>query len=200
MTTQKAPAPLAVLHSTAQVATVMDPVRLEILALLRSPNSAAAVARKLKMPRQRVGYHIRELRKAGLIHAAGERRTGNYFEQLLQASALQYVVGPEALGELGANTAHVRDRFSSAYLVAVAARTVTDVALLEEQARDAGKRLPTLTLETEVHFGTPDHQQAFATELADCLKRLVAKHHADSAPHGRRFRFVVSGHPAPPAR
>jgi DNA-binding transcriptional ArsR family regulator len=194
-------ASLAVLRSTAQAATLLDDVRLRILAELRTPDSAAAVARRLGAPRQRIGYHVRALEAAGLIESVGERRRGNYVEQLLQASATSYVVAPQVLGELGATSADVQDRFSTAYLLAAASRTIGEVAELQQQATKAGKHLATLTLETEVRFASASTQQAFGAELAECLATLVARYHDAEAPGGRRFRFLISGHPAlhPPA-
>ena len=187
---------LAVLQSTAQTATLLNGVRLRILAELRTPDSAAAVARRLGAPRQRIGYHVRALEAAGLIQPVGERRRGNYVEQLLQASATTYVVAPQVLGDLGATSEEIKDRFSTAYLLAAASRTIGEVAELQQQAAQAGKQLPTFTLETEVRFASAATQHAFATELAECLATLVARHHDAEAPGGRRFRFLISGHPA----
>jgi DNA-binding transcriptional ArsR family regulator len=187
---------LAVLQSTAQAHTLLDGVRLQILAELRTPDSAAAVARRLGAPRQRIGYHIRALEAAGLIEGVGERRTGNYVERLLRASATHYVVAPQALGALGATTTdEIRDRFSTAYLLAAASRTIGEVAELQVRAAEAGKQLPTLTIETEVRFASPAAQHAFATELAGCVATLVARHHDAHAPLGRGFRFLIAGHP-----
>jgi DNA-binding transcriptional ArsR family regulator len=188
-------AQLAVLKSTEQTATLLDGVRLQILAELRTPDSAAAVARRLGAPRQRIGYHIRALEAAGLIEPAGERRHGNYVERLLRASATHYVVAPQALGALGANEDVVRDRFSAAYLLAAASRTIGDVADLQQRAHAAGKRLPTLTIETEIRFASAATQHAFASELADTLAALVARYHDPDTPYGRTFRVTVTGHP-----
>ncbi len=189
----------AVVESTDQAATLMDPMRLQILAHLREPESAAGVARALGLPRQRVGYHIRELERAKLLRSVGERRRGNYVEQLLQATATFYVVGPRALGVMGVEAGPIRDRFSSAYLIAAASRTIGDVGELRERARAVGRQLPTLTLEGEVRFGSGEEQRAFADELTDTFAALVAKYHDGAAERGRRFRIVISGHPALPA-
>lgn len=189
----------SVVDSTDQAATLMDPIRLQILARLREPDSASGVARALGMPRQRVGYHVRALEKARLLRSVGERRRGNYVEHLLQATATFYVVGPQALGLLGTEVGSIRDRFSSAYLIAAASRTIGDVGVLRERARAAGRQLPTLTLEGEVRFASPEEQRAFADELTDSFAALVARYHDDQAERGRRFRIVISGHPALPA-
>lgn len=176
----------------------MEPMRLAILAHLRDPESAAGVARALALPRQRVGYHVRELEKARLVRFVGARRRGNCLEHLLQATAACYVVGPQALGAMGATSADAgrfRDRFSSAYLIAAASRTIGDVAMLRERARSLGKTVPTLTLETEIRFAGPEQQRAFANELTEAMARLATKYHNASTARGRPFRIVVSGHP-----
>jgi DNA-binding transcriptional ArsR family regulator len=50
------------------------PVRLAVLEVLREPDSAARVARRLGQPREAVNYHVEELGRAGLVRPAGERR------------------------------------------------------------------------------------------------------------------------------
>jgi DNA-binding transcriptional ArsR family regulator len=177
---------------------LVDPVRVRILAQLREPESAAGVARALGLPRQRVGYHIRELEKARLLRFVGERRRGNTVEHLLQTTATSYVVGPRALGAMATDAGTVRDRFSSAYLIAAASRTINDVGVLRERAREAGRQLPTLTLEGDVRFSSPEQQRAFADDLTEAFVALVAKYHDDATPRGRRFRVVISGHPVLP--
>ena len=97
------------------------------------------------------------------------------------------VVAPEA----------VADRFSSAYLLAVASKLVQDVASLRERARAARKPLATLTLKTEIRFATPASRQAFTEELAAAIAGLVAKHHDAQDEGGRRFALVVGAHPVP---
>ena len=195
------PADCLVVESTDQAAILMDPVRLRILTLLRHPDSAANVARTLGLPRQRVGYHIRALQNANLLQFVGERRSRNCVEHLLQASAAFYVVSPRALGPAGtpaADSATVRDRFSSSSLLSAATRTIAAVGTLRQRAESAGRQLPTLTLEAGVRFASPDDQRAFADELMDSFAALVAKYHDDQAPRGRPFRVTISGHPALP--
>jgi DNA-binding transcriptional ArsR family regulator len=185
---------LLVLETPEQAAAVLDPVRARLLEHLREPDSAAGAARALKIPRQRLGYHARELERAGLIRAVGERRQRNCVERLLQATARRYVISPSALG--GGPAAEVRDRFSSEYLVAAAARIVQDVGTLQRFAREAGTKLPTLTIEAEVRFASPEASAAFTRELSRAVSSLIAEYHDDAAPHGRRFRVVAAAHPA----
>jgi DNA-binding transcriptional ArsR family regulator len=190
------PGPLAVIASAAKAAALLDPLRLRLLEGLREPESAAGLARRLGLPRQRVNYHLRELEKRKLVELVGRRRRGNCTARLLRATARAYVISPAALGAVAADPASVQDRFSAAYLLAVTARALEDVGRLDERARESGKRLATLTLETEVRFASAEARGAFADELAGQIARLVDKHHDAAAPGGRPFRFVLAGYPA----
>lgn len=153
------------------------------------------MARSLGLPRQRIGYHVRELQKQGLLREVGTRRKGSATERLLQTTARHYLISPEVLGALGADPSEVRDRLSSSYLVAVAAESIRAVSRLRAGAERAGKQLPTLTMHVDVRFGTPDRQQEFARELADALARLVQRYHDPEAAGGRTFTFALLGHP-----
>lgn len=187
---------LDVISSPGRAAMLLDPLRLRLLEGLREPDSAAGLARRLRLPRQRVNYHLRELEKQRLVELVGRRRRGNCTARLLRATARAFVISPAALGGVGADPAEVKDRFSAAYLLAVASRTLRDVGELDERAQKTGKRLATLTLESEVRFASADARAAFAEELAAAVARLAARYHDEKAPAGRTFRFVVAGHPA----
>jgi DNA-binding transcriptional ArsR family regulator len=192
----------SVLHSRARrrkgPTALVDPVRLRILGLLREPRSAADIARALGTSRQRVAYHVRTLRRDRLVETALTRRKGNCVERLLRVTARVHALAPELVGALGADPKTVQDRFSSAYLGAVAARMAHDVTTLERRARDAGKKLPTLTLHTTVRFASPADQHAFAQELTRLLTQLVARYTNDSA-DARPFTVVAAAYPAPPS-
>jgi DNA-binding transcriptional ArsR family regulator len=190
------PGHLDVIASPGRAAALLDPLRLRLVEGLREPDSAAGLARRLRLPRQRVNYHLRELEKQRLVELVARRRRGNCTARILRATAHAYVISPGALGGVAADPATVQDRFSAAYLVAVAARTLRDVGELAERAQKAGRRLATLTLESEVRFASADARAAFAEERAGALARLAAKYHDAQAPGGRPFRFVVAGHPA----
>ncbi len=184
-----------VLEDVEQAAALLHPVRLRILRELAEPDSAAGVARKLDLPRQQVNYHLREMEKRKLVECVGEQRRGNCMERLMRAAAHSYVISPAVLGSIGADPARVEDRFSSAYLVAVAAQAIRDVAVLRTAAEKAGKALPTMTLQTEVRFASAAAQATFAEELAAALTQLAAKYHDEEAERGRAFRFFVGGYP-----
>lgn len=192
----RGPGPIDVVSSPGRAAMLLDPLRLRLVEGLREPDSAAGLARRLRLPRQRVNYHLRELEKQRLVELVGRKRRGNCTARLLRATARAYVISPAALGGVAADPASVKDRFSAAYLLAVAARALRDVGELDARAQKAGKRLATLTLEAEVRFASAEARAGFAEELAGALARLAAKYHDGGAAGGREFRFVIAGHPA----
>ena len=185
------------LIATAGIATaLLHPVRLRLLEAFRQPRSAAEASRVLELPRQRIGHHVRLLQEKGLLSQVSERRKGNFVEQVLQTTALTYVIAPQALGAIGPDASSIRDRFSSAYLAATAMGIVHDLTELRRIAAKQGKKVASLTLQTEIRFRSQADQSAFAHDLARCLAELARKYHDDTAPEGRNFRFTVGGHPA----
>jgi hypothetical protein len=187
--------PIATLTSTAAAATVLDDTRLSILALLRTPGSAASVAAQLDAPRQRIRYHVRELERVGLVAPVTERSHGGLVERLVQASASGYVVAPQALGPIAPDVSTIPDKFSTAYQLAVASRIIRDLAELRARADRSRKTVPTMTVDTHVRVGSAEAQHAFATDLANAVARVIEKHHDDRAPNGRTFACTVTLHP-----
>lgn len=183
-----------VIEDPASAAIALHPLRLRMLAELRRPASAAALAERLGLPRQKVNYHLRTLEAHGLLSMAEERKHGGLTERLLVASAASYMVSPAAMGDSMPDPATLRDRLSARYLIALAARLVREVAALVRRADAAGKRLPTLAIDTELRFANAGDQARFADELTAAVTRLAAKYHDDD---GRPYRLVLAAHPTP---
>ena len=186
------PAALQIVQSPEKAAVLFQPGRFELLERLAEPDSAAGLARRMGIPRQKVNYHLRELEREGFLELVEERRKGNCMERVMQASAREFLFS-HAAGKREAMTA---DRFSAAYLVSTAARAIRDLASLWLRARRAGKRVATLTLETEIRFASAESRSAFAEELTASIAQLAAKYHNESAEGGRRFRLVAAAYPA----
>jgi DNA-binding transcriptional ArsR family regulator len=180
---------------TAMVA--LDPVRSRILAELSEPASAAALAARLGIARQKVNYHLRALEAHRLVRVAEKRQWGGLTERLLVATAASYVVSPSALGPVAADPGREADHFSASYLIALAARIIREVSALLRRSREVGKRLPTLSLDTEIRFRSAADRAAFSHELAEAVTKLVSRYHDASAPGGRAHRLVIVAHPLP---
>lgn len=189
-------ADLQFISAPERAAVALKPIRLRILAELKEPDSAAGLARRLDLPRQRLNYHLRELERQGFLECVEERRKGNCTERIVKATARAFVITPEALGALGESGDAGGDRFSAAYLARAAGRTLRDIADLSARATSERRRIATLTLETEIRFSSTASRAAFADDLSDAIARIVAKYHDDAAPAGRRFRLVTLVHPA----
>src|SRR6266851_4394260 len=172
-------------------------MRSRLLSELVVPASAATLATRVGLARQKVNYHLHALEAHGLVRLAQERKWGGLTERLLVATAASYVVSPGALGPVAVDPNREVDRLSANYLIAVGARLVREVADLMRRARKAGKRLATLAVDTEVRFRSPADRAAFTAELTDAIAKLVSKYHDESAPGGRAHRLVVVAHPLP---
>jgi DNA-binding transcriptional ArsR family regulator len=186
-----------VIEDPAAAAVALDPIRARLLAELAGPASAAALAERVGLSRQKVNYHLRTLEAHGLVEMAGERRWGGLTERLLVATAASYVVSPGALGEAGADPTRAQDRLSARYLIALAARIVREVARLARRAERTGKRLPVLALDTEIRFRSGAERAAFTEELTGAVTALVSRYHDAAAPGGRSHRLLVAAHPLP---
>ena len=184
-----------VIEDPRAAAVALDPVRSRLLAeLAASPASAAGVGARLGLPRQRVNYHLKALEAHGLVELAEVRMRGGIAERVLRATAASYVVSPAAIAEGGARPEQVRDRLSARYLISLAGRVVREVGELARRADAAGRRLPTLAIDTEIRFRSAADRAAFADDLTAAVLELAARYHADD---GRPHRLVVASHPLP---
>jgi DNA-binding transcriptional ArsR family regulator len=186
-----------VISDPAAAVSALDPIRGRLLAELTEPASAAALASRVGIARQKVNYHLRALEDHRLVEVAGERRWGGLTERLLVASAASYVVSPGALGPVGADPGRANDRLSASYLIALAARAVREVGELWRTAREKNKRLATLSIDTAIRFRSPADRAAFTRELSDAVMSLVARYHNDTHPRGRPHRLLVAAYPMP---
>ena len=174
----------------------LDPVRTRLLAELAEPASAAMLAARVGLQRQKVNYHLKMLEQHGLVELVEERRKGNVTERLMRASAASFVISPAALASLQPDPLRSPDRLSAFWLLAIAARLVRDVGALIVGAAKAHKRVATFALDGEVRFASATDRAAFADELAGAVTTLVHKYHHGSAPRGRDHRVVVAIHPS----
>ena len=188
---------IQVIHDPAAATVALGPMRSRLLSELAAPASAATLAARVGLARQKVNYHLNTLEAHGLVRLAEERKWGGLTERLLVATAASYVVSPSALGPVAIDPNREVDRLSASYLIAQGARIVREMADLVRRAKEARKSLATLAVDTEVRFRSPADRAAFSAELADAITKLVSKYHDESAPGGRAHRLVVVAHPLP---
>src|SRR5262245_30818217 len=180
-----------VIEDPAAATVALEPVRSRLLAELAEPASAAALASRLGIARQKVNYHLRALEAHGLVRVASKRKWGGLTERLLVATAASYVGSPGALGPVAA------DRLSASFVTALAAHLVREVGALLRRARETDKRLAALSLDTVIRFRSAADRAAFSRDFSHAVTTLVARYHDESAPGGRAHRLVVAAHPLP---
>ena len=181
------------LADAAAVEVALDPIRASILDALAEPASAATVAAAVGSTRQKVNYHLKALEAHGLVELAEERAWGGITERLMRRSARQLVVAPDVLEQAPIDPNEVADHLSAAYLIAVNARTVSELGPMVPSVA-AGARLPTLTVDTVIGFSSPEDRAAFAADLQSAVAALAARYHHDD---GRPHRLTISSYPRP---
>ena len=191
---------IQVIDDPAAATVALEPMRSRLLSELAVPASAATLGTRVGLSRQKVNYHLNALEAHGLVRLAEERKWGGLTERLLVATAASYVVSPSALGPIAVDPDRKVDRLSASYLIALGARMVREVGDLVRRASESGKRLATLSVDTEVRFRSPTERAEFTHELTDAIAALVSKYHDASAPGGRAHRLIVVAHPLPQQR
>jgi DNA-binding transcriptional ArsR family regulator len=187
---------IAVICAPEAARSALDPMRARLLAALAEPASASAAAGRVGLSRQKANYHLHELEQHGLVELVEERRRGNMIERVLRASADSFVISPVVLAELAPDPDRSPDRLSARWLLALAARLLREVGELMRGARAAGRPLATFAIDGEVRFASAADRAAFAEELGESVRALVARYHDEKAPGGRRHRVVVAMHPS----
>ncbi|EID81491.1 MULTISPECIES: ArsR/SmtB family transcription factor [Rhodococcus] len=194
---------VAVIDHAAAAEISLDPVRARLLAALAEPGSASSIAAAVGLTRQKANYHLRALEEHGLVELVEERKKGNVTERVFQATAASYVISPAAFAALAPDPDRAPDQLSAHWLVALAARLVREVGELIAGATAARQPLATYAIDSEIRFASAADRSAFADELGESVKQLVARYHDENAPNGRRHRLVVALHPSlkiPPAQ
>ena len=188
---------IQVIDDPAAATVALEPIRSRLLSELAAPASAATLATRVGLTRQKVNYHLNTLEAHGLVRLAQERKWGGLTERLLVASAASYVVNPSAMGPVAVDPKREVDRLSASYLIALGARMVREVGDLVRRAKESGKRLATLSIDTEVSFRSAADRAAFSAELTESIAKLVSKYHDDTTPGSRAHRLILVAHPLP---
>ena len=187
-------------------ALLAHPLRPRIVALAREPASATELAARLRLSRQRVNYHVRQLARTGFLRRAGQLRKRNLIEQRYVATARAYVLAPEILGPLAITGQHPDDTFSAARLVALAADLQSDVSHALTESASRGQRLATLSIAADIRFESAQQRADFTEALQKAVTDVIARHTSPAAQRsgapgsGRPFKLVIGCYPARPDR
>ncbi len=172
----------------------LDPTRRMLASALRKPQSAAGLAQRFGLPRQRVNYHLRTLENLGMLELAGTRQRRNCTERLLQLTADAYCIDPGLLGELGRPTEPLNDRFGITAVILRLSRALSDIIARKRRAEREGRRFDSLCAEVTLAFENRSEQQSFMIELQRFLKEKAERYRIDDERKCRRFRVLMTAY------
>jgi len=181
-----------VLDDPEQVAALAHPLRVAILDALREPDSAAGAARRIGEPRQKVNHHVKALVDAGLLRSVGERRNGNFVEQLYESTARSFMVSSRVANRGDRRVEALRSQLPLEHLVELGEHVQRDAVELLDRAAFEGEDIPSLCVEAEVRFADDASRAAFMQEYLAALKPLLKRH---GSKHGDAFRVAVAVYP-----
>jgi DNA-binding transcriptional ArsR family regulator len=181
-----------VLADADRVAALAHPIRIAILDALREPNSASGVARDIAETRQKTNYHVKALLDAGLLEPAGERRRGNFVEQLYRSVAPTFLVAPALTWSGDRRTDALRKQVPLENLVRVGERLQRDAAALLDRAAFDGEEIPAAGVEAEVRFADESTRAAFLEEYLAAIKPLLQQY---GRRRGDAYRVVLAAYP-----
>jgi len=180
-----------IIESEEELKAVIDPRRRRILEALREPGTAASVARLLAEPRQRVNHHVKELARVGLLRNAGERRKGNFVEQLYVATARTLVLSPRlSWGDAEPRRQALADQASLDRLVRFGDEVQADAAVLLGRAAFDGDSIASASVQATIRLPDANARAAFLDEYLDLVRQLVERH-ADSDGEQYTVGFVT---------
>ena len=163
--------------------------RQQLLHELAEPTSATVLAKRHDMSRQRIGYHMRDLEKAGCITMVGERAQRGLTEKLYQVAPRVFTQAPKDLPEPGQQS-----EFSFARLVNTLGHALTTLVRIKQKAKP-NEKIATLALDATMHFENPKQRQAFTEDLLDAVQSVVRKHEHARSNSTRSFRFMLGAYP-----
>lgn len=181
----------ALIDDPERALLALSPIRRRLLEALREPGSATSLAKRLDLPRQQLGYHLRALEAAGLVHLVAENKRRGFVERVLVAAADAFVFDPALLG--GAR-AEAQDRHAAQHLVAAAGTIVREVTRMQGAAEAAGQRLLTLTIEADVGFEQPQDFEDFSKALGEAIASVAERF--QPGPDKRAYHLMLGAHPA----
>jgi DNA-binding transcriptional ArsR family regulator len=163
-----------------------------MLGFLREPASAAAVARRIGQPRQRINYHLKALEEAGLVQPVATRQNGNFVETLYRAIARSFVIAPEVAWQGSRRLDALRSQHSLETLVALGERLQRDAAELLDRAAFDDEQIASAAVSVDTHFASSEDRAAFMREYLESTSRLLEKY---GAAEGTPYRCVLATHP-----
>ncbi len=191
----KEPAPRKVIRDLETLRVLSDPLRMQIVALLRErARPVKEVAQALGLPPSRLYYHFKLLEQHGLIRVVHTRLVSGIVEKHYRAAAYAFDVDRSLLGP-GAGSPGAEARA----VHGAVERVQQDLDALLAQGHDPATAGDTpMRLSLAMARLSPEQARAFVQQLAE----LVAAFEATAPPEGQQaamFTLFVAFYPTPSA-
>lgn len=175
---------------TARV--LLNPIRIELVRLLREPKTCGELASALDLTPQRINNHLKALRDAGLVAVHSQRQVRNLIEATYQAEGKAYWLSPRLLRDEPTGR-ELADQLSLHNLLVTAETVAEDVAVLLDRTPDV--EVPSLGLTVEIALRDEGERKAFAADVLKTLRPVVEKYSVDGG--GTRFKLQLICYPDP---
>jgi DNA-binding transcriptional ArsR family regulator len=186
------PDPVFSVNDAETLQALAHPIRVQALEALREPASAATVARRIGLPRQKVNYHLKELERAGLVQRIEERRVGNFVESVYRAVARTFLVSPRVAWADPRRLEALRSQHSLETLVLLGERLQRDAAGLLDRAAFDGEQIASASVVAEARFASEADREAFLRAYVRTTADLLERHGTKS---GAPYRVLLAAYP-----
>lgn len=176
----------ALLTRADDVVAALHPIRRQLLDALDEPDSATGLAKRLRLPRQKVNYHLRALEERGLVQLAEERQRRGLVERVMVRCHDTVLVDPAVADLRGFGRLNDRDRRGLGAVMAAAVGVLRHATAVAKAA--AGQRVASVALDADLTLPSPAAVRAFT----DDLTALIAHHDRPGEPGAMRFRLTTT--------
>jgi predicted ArsR family transcriptional regulator len=183
------------IENAEKAGELLKPIRIKILSLLGMPRTCPEIAHRLGLATQKVNYHMKVLKDAGLVRLIEEHRKRGVVEGVYQAVARSYWISPRLVGKLGGRST-ARERASLAYLLQLAEELQIDIGHLA--GKPDAESVPSLGLDARIELRDAGERAAFMEELKQSVQNLARKYGArshDKSVKQGAFRLVFACYP-----
>lgn len=188
----RTPDPVFSVRDAETLQALAHPIRVQVLEALREPASAATVARRIGLPRQKVNYHLKELERAGLVQQIEERRVGNFVESIYRAVARTFLVSPQVAWADGRRLETLQGQHSLETLVLLGERLQHDAAALLDRAAFDGAQIASASVVADARFASEEEREAFLSEYLEAVAALLERY---GTKEGAPYRVVLAAYP-----
>jgi DNA-binding transcriptional ArsR family regulator len=177
-----------------QAAALLHPVRSEIISLLKEPQSATELSKKMNDSAQKVNYHLKSLEKVGLVVRAGTRNVRNLVEVLYKSAGKTFLLS-DSLGLSQETIKKLQDQTALAHVLSLTEKIKRDAVSLMEQVEN--EEIPSAIMEMELSLSGVGERQAFLQDYANMLTELIHKHHDSKKADSRVYQVSMAMYPKP---